>query len=489
MTVRIYNTLSQKKEDFEPQTPPQVSMYVCGVTPYDETHLGHGRAYVTFDVVRRYLEYSDYKVNYIQNVTDVDDKIIAKAQGAKDIKQKCAEIVKQYFDSYQDVMSKLNVKPPSNYPKATEHIDDMVKIIQTLIDKGFAYAIKVGDASDVYFEVAKFNGYGKLSKRKLEDMEAGARVEIDKRKKSPHDFALWKAAKEGEPSWDSPWGKGRPGWHIECSVMSSKYLGQTFDIHGGGRDLIFPHHENEIAQAEAATGKLFAKYWMHNGFVNINKQKMSKSLGNFFTLKDIFEKFDPMVVRLFLLQTHYRSPIDFSDQQLTEASSAYGRLVKFIQDVDFILGKTTETAPQIEIEDIQEDLLEYNEKFTKEMDDDFNTAGAIAAIFEMIHFCHKTLDEGEAEKECLEIMKKSVLDLCEVLGIKLETKAKIELGGMGGAIDDSPEVKKIEDQIAEREAARKNKDFNKADKIRDKLKAQGIILEDTSLGTKWSAVK
>jgi cysteinyl-tRNA synthetase len=469
--MKIYNTLSRRKEEFKPLDPPKVRMYVCGITPYDETHLGHGRAYVTFDVVCRYLEYSGYGVTYIQNITDVDDKIIQKSKVKN---QNYQQVVDEYTRSYYEVMDKLNVKRATEYPKATENIESMVKWIGGLMDKGYAYQLEDG----VYFEVDKFAGYGKLSGRKKEEQEAGARVEVRGTKKNPLDFALWKKAKEGEPSWESPWGPGRPGWHIECSVMSTKYLGEQFDIHGGGMDLEFPHHENEIAQTEALTGKVpWVKYWVHNGFVTVNKQKMSKSLGNFFTLRDIFEKFDPMVVRFFLLMTHYRSPINYSDAEIDSAKEAFKRITNFIGDIDFLLEKSGEAAPEIELEDIDEELMPYREKFRAAMDDDFNTAGAIAAIFDMIKFCRKTLDEGEVEKECLELMKRSVVELCEVLGLKLESrKPSAERG-----------AQEIEKLINEREEARKKKDFTRADEIRKKLSEQGIELEDTSYGTKWKA--
>jgi cysteinyl-tRNA synthetase len=474
MPLKIHNTLSKQKEEFWPIDPPRVKMYVCGITPYDETHVGHARAYVTFDVIRRYLEESGYEVTYVQNITDVDDKIIAKARdqglGTRDGYQKIAE---RYMQSYFEVMDKLNVRRANIYPKATEHIKEMVRWIDGLIDRGYAYVVD----GDVYFEVEKFEGYGKLSKRKKKDLLAGARVAVDERKRNPLDFALWKAAKEGEPSWESPWGQGRPGWHIECSVMSSKYLGEQFDIHGGGLDLIFPHHENEIAQTEAATRKSpWVKYWIHNGFVTVNKQKMSKSLGNFFTLKEIFEKFDPMVVRFFLLSTHYRSPINYSDKELESSKEAYSRICKFVQDIDFLLGKTSEKAPTIEVADLEEELLEYKEKFKTAMDDDFNTAGAIAAVFEMIRYCNKTLEEGETEKECLEVMKRSIIDLCGVLGLKI-VAAKLALPN-----------EEIEKLIAKRDEARKNKDFARADKIRDiiniKLKQTGTTIVDTPFGAR-----
>jgi len=479
--MKIYNTLSRRKEEFQPLDPSNVKMYVCGITPYDETHLGHGRAYVTFDIIRRYLEYSDYRVKYVQNITDVDDKIIAKARGEG---RGTGEVAERYTNSYYEVMDKLNVKRADIYPKATEHIEEMVRWIGGLADKGFAYELDDG----VYFEVDKFKDYGKLSNRKKEEQEAGVRVEVKEGKKSPLDFALWKKAKEGEPSWPSPWGEGRPAWHIECSAMSTKYLGEQFDIHGGGMDLEFPHHENEIAQTEALTGKVpWVKYWIHNGFVNINKQKMSKSLGNFFTLREIFDKFDPMVVRFFLLMTHYRSPINYSDVEIESAGEAFERIRGFIQDIDFIL--THPPAPslekrggeealevRIEAEDTDEELIPYREKFKTSMDDDFNTASAIAAIFDMIKFCRKTLDEGEAEKECLDIMKKSVLELCGVLGLEIMSgKQSVE------------RRQQIEKLITEREEARIAKNFKRADEIRKQLSGQGIELEDTAYGTKWKA--
>ncbi|MFH1362512.1 MAG: cysteine--tRNA ligase [bacterium] len=467
--LKIHNTLSKQKEEFNPLTPPNVKMYVCGITPYDETHLGHGRAYVTFDIVRRWLIESGYNVTYVQNITDVDDKIIAKAGVGCQVSG-IREVTEKYMQAYFEVMEQLNVQRADEYPKATEHIQEMIEWIESLIAGGFAYVV----AGDVYFEVAEFKNYGKLSKRKLEDMQSGARVAVNERKKSPLDFALWKTAKEGEPAWDSPWGKGRPGWHIECSVMSTKYLGEQFDIHGGGLDLVFPHHENEIAQTEAKTCKPWVKYWLHNGFVNINKQKMSKSLGNFFTLKDIFKNFEPMVVRFFLLSTHYRSPINYSDVELNNAKEAYGKIVKFIADVDFIISKTAEHSPPVELKDMAEDFAPYEDKFNASMDDDFNTAGAIAAIFELIKYCHKTIESGDREIECLELMRGKVLGLCSVLGMRIENrKSKID-------------NRKIEQMIAEREAARKNKDFKKSDEIRDQLAKQCIIIEDTPQGARWT---
>jgi len=471
MTLRIFNTLSGEKEDFLPLNPPQVKMYVCGITPYDETHLGHGRAYVTFDVVRRYLKFSGYQVTYIQNLTDIDDKIIAKATvNGQATKESCLAVAEKYTTAYFEAMDQLNVLRADQYPKATEMIPDMIRVIEGLITRGYAY---VAD-SDVYFSVAAFADYGKLSKRKKKDLLAGARVSINESKKDPLDFALWKGAKEGEPSWDSPWGPGRPGWHIECSTMSNKLLGETFDIHGGGRDLIFPHHENEIAQAEGYTGKPFVKYWMHNGFVNINQQKMSKSLGNFFTLKDIFKQFDPMVVRLFLLATHYRSPINYSDQELASAKEAYSRLSRFIVDLDFLLEKNSDRAPDIELGDLRDELLEFRDKFMAAMDDDFNTAGALAEVFNLVHYCRKKMEEGEVERECLQLMRKITTELCGILGLEIKTD------NVAGAA-----AKEIELLIAERDVARKNKDFKKSDEIRKKLTDRGVVIEDTPQGTRW----
>ncbi|MBI5399199.1 cysteine--tRNA ligase [Candidatus Saganbacteria bacterium] len=475
MVLRLFNTLSGEKEIFFPLNPPQVKMYVCGITPYDATHLGHGRAYVTFDVVRRYLKFSGFQVTYVQNLTDIDDKIIKKSEintksENQNIKQKCREIVEKYTTEYFEVMDQLNVLRADQYPKATEMIPDMIKVIQRLIERGCAYVA----GNDVYFSVASFADYGKLSKRKKKDLLAGARMGINESKKDPLDFALWKGAKPGEPSWSAPWGEGRPGWHIECSTMSNKLLGETFDIHGGGRDLIFPHHENEIAQAQAYNGKLFVKYWLHNGFVNINQQKMSKSLGNFFTLKDIFRKFAPLVVRLFLLLTHYRSPINYSDQELASAKEAYNRLVRFIADLDFRLQKTNDSAPQIELVGLQDELLEFKNKFITAMDDDFNTAGALAEIFNLVHYCRKKMEAGEIERECLIVMKQTVEHLCGILGLMIKTEA---------AVSDkiTPEVERL---IAEREIARKAKNFQQADEIRQKLTLMGVIIEDTPQGTR-----
>ncbi len=488
MPLKIHNNLTRKLEIFEPIKSSEVSMYVCGITPYDETHLGHARAYVTFDIIKRFLNYSGYKVKHIQNITDVDDKIIKKSEiparpagglnpksetnsksQIQNSKQKCSEIAEKYTQAFFEVMDKINVLRADVYPKATEHIPEMIKWISDLMNKGFAYKLDDG----VYFEVDKFAGYGKLSRRKKEDQEAGARVEVDTQKRNPLDFALWKFAKPGEPFWPSPWGEGRPGWHIECSVMSTKYLGEQFDIHGGGLDLQFPHHENEIAQIEALTGKVpWVKYWIHNGFVNVNQQKMSKSLGNFFTLKEIYEKFDPMVVRLFLLSTHYRSPLNFSDAQLMESKEAYNRLVKTIENLDFLISKVPKSDYKVEVDETDDELFTYKKRFEDAMNDDFNAAGAIGMIFELVRFINEHVKEEKIDKESLEDDKKMLLELCGILGLKIEHRAE--------SIEH-----RVEELIKERELARKNKNFKRADEIRDELKINGIIIEDTPFGAKW----
>jgi len=452
MPLKIYNTLNRESELFEPIAPPKVNMYVCGITPYDETHLGHGRAYIVFDVVRRYLEYSGFKVNYIQNITDIDDKIIKRANEQKIPIQ---ELTKKYIDSYFDVMGKLNVKKATQYPKATEHINEMIKVIEGLVKKGYAYIIN----GDVYFEVAKFKEYGKLSKRKLDDLKEGARVAVDERKKAPLDFALWKSAKEGEPSWDSPWGKGRPGWHIECSTMSLKEANvETLDIHGGGLDLIFPHHENEIAQAECYTGKLFAKYWIHNGFVTINHEKMSKSLGNFFTLRDIFKKYNPMLIRFYLLSTHYRSPINFSDADLENAKGGLERIANALSIVRANAACGKEPAGDKRIKTIME-------TFIKAMDNDFNTAEALGSIFKL---CDLIFELNE-EKDVPDKLWAQVTGLFEEMAV--------DVLGLNVQIQELPEdIKQLASDI---KASRTAKNYKKSDEIRAELLKKGYSVEIT----------
>jgi cysteinyl-tRNA synthetase len=451
MPLKIYNTLARDYQIFEPIDSPKVGMYVCGVTPYDETHLGHGRAYVVFDIVHRYLEYSGYRVKYVQNITDIDDKIIKRAN---ELKISINELTNKYIDSFYEVMDKLNVKRAHGYPRATEHIKDMITVIAGLIKKGYAYVIN----GDVYFEVAKFKDYGKLSKRKLDDMKEGARVAVDERKKAPLDFALWKSAKEGEPSWDSPWGKGRPGWHIECSTMSTKYLGDTFDIHGGGLDLIFPHHENEVAQAECYTGKPFAKYWIHNGFVTVNQEKMSKSLGNFFTLRGIFAKYDPMLVRFYLLSTHYRSPINFSDADLENAKGGLERLVNALGIVrdHSLCGKEPVG---------DKNLKAIKAGFIKAMDNDFNTAEALGSVFKLCDFIFDLNGQDNVSPaiwaQATSLFEEMVVD---VLGLNVEIK-------------EVPED--IQELASEISSARSQKDYKKSDDIRAQLLKKGYLVEIT----------
>ncbi|MFH1710250.1 MAG: cysteine--tRNA ligase [bacterium] len=451
MPLKVYNTLSRDYEIFEPLSPPNVNMYVCGITPYDETHLGHGRAYVVFDAILRYLGYSGYKVKYIQNLTDIDDKIIKRAN---ELGIPINELTKKYIDSFHEVMDKLNVKRASNYPKATEHIKDMIVVIEELVKKGYAYVVE----GDVYFEVGKFKDYGKLSKRKLDDLKEGARVAVDERKKAPLDFALWKSAKEGEPSWDSPWGKGRPGWHIECSTMSKKYLGETFDIHGGGLDLIFPHHENEIAQAECSTGKPFAKYWIHNGFVTVNQEKMSKSLGNFFTLRDIFAKYDPMLVRFYLLSTHYRSPVNFSDADLENAK---GGLERLINALSIVREKASCSKEQVS----DKDLKAIKDGFVRSMDNDFNTAEALGSAFKLCDRIFELNKENNASPkiwaQVTSLFKDIVID---VLGLNIQLKKLPEdIQALASAI----------------RAARAKKDYKRSDEIRAELLKKGYFVEIT----------
>jgi cysteinyl-tRNA synthetase len=451
MPLKIYNTIAREYQIFEPVKPPNVSMYVCGVTPYDETHLGHGRAYVVFDVINRYLRFSGYNVRYIQNITDIDDKIIKRAN---ELGISINELTGKYIDSYYEVMSRLNVKKADEYPRATENIKEMIAGIESLVKKGYAYVID----NDVYFEVAKFKDYGKLSKRKLDDMKEGARVAVDERKKSPLDFALWKAAKPDEPFWPSPWGSGRPGWHIECSVMSLKEAGvETLDIHGGGLDLIFPHHENEIAQAECFTGKPFAKYWIHNGFVTVNHEKMSKSLGNFFTLKEIFAKYDPMLVRFYLLSTHYRSPINFSDKELEGAKGGLMRIAN-------ALGIVRENA-SCSIKEIRDQrLVAVQDHFMKAMDNDFNTAEALSSVFKLCDLIFEFKDGNVPDG-----VWQQAVGLFEVL--------VVDILGINVQFSELPQ--EIDRLINDMKAARGKKDYSRSDSIKAEIQNKGYLVEIT----------
>lgn len=468
--MKIYNTLTKKKEEFVPLEEGKVKMYVCGPTVYNLIHIGNARPMIIFDTFRRYLEYKGYDVNYVSNFTDVDDKIIKKAieEGTT-----AEEISQRYIKECKKDMHDLNIEPATTHPLATQEIDGMIEMIKTLIDKGYAY-----DADGtVYYRTRKFKDYGKLSKKNIDDLEAGHRdikVAGEESKEDPLDFVLWKPKKEGEPSWPSPWSDGRPGWHIECSVMSKKYLGDEIDIHAGGEDLIFPHHENEIAQSEAANGCEFSKYWMHNGFLNINNKKMSKSLGNFFTVRDISEKYDLQVLRFFMLSAHYRSPLNFSDDLMESAKNGLERIITSGAKIRDIIsngkdGKVTDAEAKL-----LDEAKEYITKFEEAMDDDCNTANAISAVFELVKFANSNLNEGSTKEFAVGVYE--ILDkLCNVLGIILE-KEEEKVG----------DEDYIEEMIAKRAQAKKDRDFAMADQIRDELAAKGIVLKDTREGTKWS---
>ena len=478
--LTIYNTLTGKKEPFQSLTSKTVRMYVCGVTVYDYCHLGHARSALVFDVIRRHLEFSGYRVEFAKNFTDVDDKIIKRAneQGVS-----CDTITAKYIQAYYEDMKKLGIRQASIEPKATEHMADIVQLTETLVAKGLAYQVD----GDVYFEVAKYSGYGRLSKRRLDDMQAGARVDVDERKRHPMDFALWKSSKADEPSWPSPWGPGRPGWHIECSAMSMKHLGETFDIHGGGMDLIFPHHENEIAQSCGATGKEFARYWIHNGFVQINQEKMSKSLGNFFTIREIFEKSEwpeaetAEMLRYFLLGTHYHSPLDFSDQSLNEAKNAANGFYDLFKRLEEKEESTTADKGLMPV------IEERKVAFRDAMDDDFNTSVAIAVLQRLKGDLNELLSQG-LSTEARKIAREEFRSLGNNLGLfQLESwqfKRNIVLKAEPGSYQISG--KEIELKVAERDEARKQKDFKKADEIRQFLASHGIVIEDKPDGTsRW----
>jgi len=464
--MKIHNTLSGRLEELVPLVPGKIGMYVCGVTVYDRSHVGHARALVTFDIVYRYLRYAGYDVTFIRNFTDVDDKIIARAQQAG-ISTK--DLVDTNIRSFAEDMAVLGCLSPTLEPRATQHIPEMIEIIEQLIAKGLAYPAD----GDVYFAVDKFPGYGKLSKRNLDDMQAGARIEVDERKRHPMDFALWKASKPGEPWWDSPWGKGRPGWHIECSVMATKYLGQPFDLHGGGTDLIFPHHENEIAQSEGAKGCLFARYWMHNGMVTIDKEKMSKSLGNFMTVQEAAARVGGEALRLFVIGTHYRSPLDFFEERLDEAAGNIRRLYEALARADAALPVELVAADDTAIS-----------QFRAAMDDDFNTARALGVVFETLRALNRALDEGDTAKAAP--LRAALRELGAVLGIvQGDPHAFLERARRDHLESKELSPAEIERLIAERVAARKARDFKRADQIRDELKEKGIVLEDTPTGTMW----
>ena len=488
MALRVYNTLSGTKEEFVPLQPGKVGMYVCGVTVYDHCHIGHARANVVFDMIYRYLGHSGYDVTYVRNYTDIDDKIINRANQEQVPYNVISE---KFIAEFDRDMESLGLELPTYQPKATDNIAEIIAIVERLIANDYAYAV----GGDVYYCVERFEPYLRLSKRNLEEMQAGARIEIGEKKRHPMDFALWKEAKPGEPYWESPWGKGRPGWHIECSAMSMRYLGETFDIHGGGKDLIFPHHENEIAQSEAANGKPFVKYWLHNGFVNINSEKMSKSLGNFFTIKEVLKQYDSEVLRFFLLSAHYRSPIDFSDQNLNEAEAGLGRIYNALAGLEEALangsdkGGTTGEADAA-IAELGEKLEAFPGSFREAMDDDFNTALAIGHLFDLIRSLNKALAAGTAEtaggRNLLGKVKESIAEVGAVLGICIsEPAAYIERIQARKAADLAMPVEEIELLLEERSAARKARDFKRSDEIRDLLLANNIVLLDSPQGTTW----
>ena len=465
--MKIYNTLTRKKEEFQPLEEGKVKMYVCGPTVYNLIHIGNARPMICFDTVRRYLEYKGYDVNYVSNFTDVDDKIIKKAneEGVS-----AEEISQRYIAECKKDMEGMNIKPATTHPLATQEIDGMIDMIQTLIDKGYAYCVN----GTVYYRTRKFEGYGKLSKKNIDDLEAGHRnikVAGEDEKEDPLDFVLWKPKKEGEPYWKSPWSDGRPGWHIECSVMSKKYLADTIDIHAGGEDLIFPHHENEIAQSEAANGVPFAKYWMHNAFLNIDNKKMSKSLGNFFTVRDISKEYDLQVLRFFMLSAHYRNPINFSHDLMESAKNGLDRIVTAVSNLTELISTAKDTPLTEEEKNVLALTQEVYNKFEAAMDDDFNTADAISSVFELVKLAN-TNSNVNSSKAFLEEMKTKITNLTDVLGLEVVKENEM--------LDEE-----IDSLIAERQQARKDKDFKRADEIRDLLLEKGIILEDTREGVRW----
>jgi len=469
MSIHIYNSLTRKKEEFFPIKPPQVNIYTCGVTVYDESHIGHARSLYIFDVIRRYLRYRGFEVRFVRNITDIDDKIINRAN---ELKTDWKELIQKYISRYYEDLESLGIEKGDAEPRATENIEEMIAYIRSLIDKGYAYEA----GGDVYFNVRKFPAYGKLSGQGIDQMETGVRIEPTEFKRDPLDFALWKKSKENEPSWESPWGKGRPGWHIECSVMSQKYLNtQTLDIHAGGRDLIFPHHENEIAQAEAATGKPFAKYWIHHGLLTINAQKMSKSLGNFVTIKDFMSKYrDADLLKLFFLSAHYSHPIDYTDEKIEEAKHALERIRILKGKMDRKLTDADYRKPQ----QYAKEIMVIKEKFIQAMDDDFNTPKALASIFDLVTLANKYIDNAEFVKDS----RSALEELLGILGVSFKQISRsFEI-----TFTDTILIKdEIEIKIKKRENARREGNYALSDKIRKELEEQGIILEDTGDGTTW----
>ena len=467
--MKLYNTLTRKKEEFVPLVPGEVKMYVCGPTVYNFFHIGNGRTFIVFDTVRRYLEYRGYKVKFIQNFTDIDDKMIKRAN-EENITVK--EVGNKYIKEYYTDADALNIERATVNPRATEYIDDIIEFVSALIEKGYAYEVD----GDVYFRTKKFDGYGKLSGKNIEELQVGAsqRVSLDERKEDPMDFAIWKAQKPGEPAWKCPWGMGRPGWHIECSCMAKKLLGDTIDIHAGGMDLEFPHHENEIAQSEALTGKPFANYWLHSAYVMVDKQKMSKSLNNFFTARDVLKEYDSDVIRFFMLSAHYRTQINFSKELLDSAKASVERLYNTIGNLENLIDEVSRENMNEEEKDYIDSLNKYREKYIQKMDDDFNTADAITVLFELSKDLNTNLNANSSK----EVVSKA-LGVLRELGAPLGILQK----STKGSLEDE-----IEALIEARQKARKEKNFAEADKIRDDLKARGIVLEDTPQGVRWKKV-
>ncbi len=465
--IKVYNTLNKKKEEFIPLTPGEVKMYVCGPTVYNFFHIGNGRTFIVFDTIRRYFEYRGFKVDFVQNFTDIDDKMIKKANEEGTTVKKIGDTyIKEY---YQDADA-LNIERATVNPRATEFIGEIIKFVKGLVDKGYAYEVD----GDVYFSTKKFEGYGKLSGQNIEDLQSGARISVDERKKDPMDFAIWKAQKPGEPAWNSPWGMGRPGWHIECSCMAKKLLGETIDIHAGGSDLKFPHHENEIAQSEALTGEPFARYWLHSAFVNVNNEKMSKSLNNFFTAREILERYDADVIRFLMLSAHYRQQLNFSEDLLESAKASVERIYNAIGNLENLIDEVSREEMNEEEKAYLESLNKYKEKYIEKMDDDFNTADAITAIFDLIKDTNTNITIDSSKE-----LAQKALELTRELGAPLGMFQKSTKGNL---------EEEIEALIAKRQQARKDRDFALADKIRDELKDRGIVLEDTPQGVRWKMI-
>lgn len=463
MTITIYNTLTRKKEAFKPLEEGRVTMYVCGPTVYNYIHIGNARPAIVFDSVRRYLEYKGFEVDYVLNFTDVDDKII---KVANELGEEIPELTNRFIDAYQEDIAALGVKEATYNPRVTDTMDDIITFIAGLIEKGFAYEVN----GDVYFKPRSFGGYGKLSHQSIDELRSGARIQIGEKKEDPLDFALWKKAKAEEIAWDSPWGKGRPGWHIECSAMAKKYLGDTIDIHAGGQDLTFPHHENEIAQSEAMNEQSFARYWMHNGYINIDNEKMSKSLGNFVLTKELIKLHDPQVIRFFMLSVHYRNPINFSEELLEAAKNSYQRIKTAYENLDY--RKQSSTNLDEDADEWEGKIAHFNQRFEDEMDDDFNTANAISVLFDLTKEANVYLQSRHTSTKVIQSFQDSIATILTVLGIEMEQEKEL--------LD-----AEIDALIQERIEARKNRDFNRADEIRATLKEQNILLEDTAQGTRW----